>query len=121
MLKNHYNKWKTNQLTVLAEEKIKEPYNALLLDLADSSRPRSEVVEAQNNQRVLPESNTALLLVEGPANPLPVAPPAAPGQTAFVTATRDPQQCTNLPYCTKWAHGGDLGKACAGKSRKDGL
>jgi hypothetical protein len=108
MLKNHHKKWRKNQLIVLAEEKIKEPYNVLLRELADPPRVRSKVVEAQHNQRVLPQLNTALPLLEGPVDPLPVAPPTAPGQTDFVKATREapqkPRKCANRPFCTKWAH-----------------
>jgi hypothetical protein len=96
MLKNHYNKWKTNQLIDLAAEKINEPYKALVLDLAEPPKARSKIVEAQDNRRVLPQLNSALPLLEGPAYPFPVAPSTAPGQTTFVTATRGAPQNQQL-------------------------
>jgi hypothetical protein len=69
------------------------------LSLQKSLKARSKIVETQDNQRVLPQLNTALPLLEGPAYPLPVAPPTAPGQTTSVTATRgapqNPQLCAS--------------------------
>jgi hypothetical protein len=110
MLKSYYKKWRDNQLIVLAELKMKEPYDALLRDLAVPSQPgRNTAVENQGGiRRELPEDRRPLPLLPPLANAMPVPPAAAPGQTEFVGAKtaggqRSRQRCYYRPFCTKMA------------------
>jgi hypothetical protein len=110
MLKCYYKKWKDNQLIVLAELQMKEPYEALLRDLAVPTQP-SPNMAVQNQgeiRRELPEDNQSLPLDPSLANALPVPPAAAPGQTAFVGAKTSggkipTRRCFYRPFCTKMA------------------
>jgi hypothetical protein len=110
MLKSYYKKWRDNQLIVLVELKMKEPFDALLRDLATPSQPGRNMAVPNQGEicRELPEGNQLLPLGAPLANAMPAPPTAAPGQTVFVGATntggrRPRQRCYYRPFCTKMA------------------
>jgi hypothetical protein len=74
MLKQHYMQWKDNQLIVMAELKMRQPYNALLVQLAQpTSRMMNPAVQLQNKvERALADGRPDLPLGDAPSNPLPV-------------------------------------------------
>lgn len=121
ILKAHYNQWKENRLIDGAESKIKAKLNTVLGELAvpstSASRARTAAMPA-NELGLL--CNDAKLHVEESQNPLPVPPPAAPGQLAFVATVsnqqRKPKRCVYFPFCPKDAYdcgGWQLGLTCS--------
>jgi hypothetical protein len=111
MLTQYFKQWKESQLIKIAGERMKEPYNALLQELAQpmlrETNPAVALQEPVTRTAASTQSST-LPMNERQKDPLSVAPMEAPAQTSYVKTVHTPvpnkrQRCCYQGYCNKWA------------------
>lgn len=109
MLKSYYNHWQDSQAIVMAEEEMKSEYRALLFKLATPGRGTTSVAIQQQISAQGELSKGIDMIVDMDdlcEDPLPVPPPAAPGQSLFVQSAggkKKDQRCCYFPCCSKMA------------------